>query len=48
MVIVAEPDRAGALAAFLADEGEIVVELGALEPRIDRAVVFDGALDLRA
>ena len=48
MVIVAEPDRADALAAFLADEGEIVVELGRLEPRIDRAVVFDGALDLRA
>ena len=48
MVIVAEPDRAGALAAFLADEGEIVVELGVLEPRLDRAVVFDGALDLRA
>ena len=47
MVIVAEPDQAQALATLLADEGETVMELGAIEPRIDRAVVFDGALELR-
>jgi phosphoribosylformylglycinamidine cyclo-ligase len=47
MVIVAVPDQAEALATLLADEGETVVELGAIEPRIDRAVVFDGALELR-
>jgi phosphoribosylformylglycinamidine cyclo-ligase len=47
MVIVAVPDKAQALATLLADEGETVVELGAIEPRIDRAVVFDGALELR-
>jgi len=47
MVIVAVPERAEALATVLAGEGEAVVELGAIEPRIDRAVVFDGALELR-
>ena len=47
MVIVAEPDQAQALATLLANEGETVIELGAIEPRIDRAIVFDGALELR-
>jgi phosphoribosylformylglycinamidine cyclo-ligase len=47
MVIVAVPDQAQPLATLLADEGETVVELGAIEPRLDRAVVFDGALELR-
>src|SRR5262249_44494075 len=47
MVLVAEPDTARSLSAFLTAEGENVVDLGALEPRVDRSVVFDGALDLR-
>jgi len=46
MVIVAEPHRADALAALLADEGETVAELGVIMPRTGAAVVFDNALAL--
>ena len=48
MVLVTDPERTNALATFLGDEGETVVDLGAIEERIDRPVVFDGALELRA
>jgi phosphoribosylformylglycinamidine cyclo-ligase len=48
MVLVAAPDRVGALGSRLAEEGETVVELGVIEPRMGSAVVFHGALDLKA
>jgi phosphoribosylformylglycinamidine cyclo-ligase len=46
MVLVVERERADALTAALADEGETVVALGKVEARIEAPVVFDGALAL--
>jgi phosphoribosylformylglycinamidine cyclo-ligase len=48
MVLVVEPDRAEALAAALTGDGEIVTEIGVIEERSDGAIVYQGALDLRA
>jgi phosphoribosylformylglycinamidine cyclo-ligase len=46
MVIVVDAARAKAVADALAEAGETVVELGAVEARTGEAVVYDGALDL--
>jgi phosphoribosylformylglycinamidine cyclo-ligase len=47
MILVVAPERAVALAGLLVQEGEQVVDLGAVEPAIGgHAVVFDGALAL--
>jgi phosphoribosylformylglycinamidine cyclo-ligase len=48
MVIVVEAAKADRVAASLAADGEIVADLGAIEPRRGDAVVFDGSLSLRA
>ncbi len=46
MVVIAEPERADALAATLTDAGETVFRLGAVEQRGEAPVVFDGKLAL--
>jgi phosphoribosylformylglycinamidine cyclo-ligase len=46
MVLVVEPESAGAIADSLADYGETVLHLGQIEARKDAPLVYDGALDL--
>ena len=46
MVIIAEPERADALAATLTTDGETVSEIGIVEGRSDGPIVYEGSLDL--
>jgi phosphoribosylformylglycinamidine cyclo-ligase len=48
MVIIADASKADAVAQEIVAQGETVVDLGAIEARVDEAVIFEGKLNLKA